>query len=76
MNNTDRHLRRLKKQCTIASLASLAWLESEGLKPIKVEVLNSKTKELETITLTSIGEALQLEEETLDKEDLDIVRLV
>ena len=46
---SDRHLRRLKKDRVCASLASLSWLEKEGLKPVKVEVMNSKTKKIETI---------------------------
>ena len=35
---SKRHLRQLKNHCAASSLASLSWLEKEGLKPLLVEV--------------------------------------
>lgn len=73
---TERHARRLKKQRVSASLASLSWLDKEGLKPLKLEVYNSKTNKSETIELNSIEEALQLNDEHLDKESLDRISMM
>ena len=35
---SKRYLRQLKNHCAASSLASLSWLEREGLKPLLVEV--------------------------------------
>lgn len=47
---SQRHERRVKKQCIAECTASLAWLE-EGLTPIKLVVLNSETNEVNQLTL-------------------------
>ncbi len=72
----ERHTRRLKKQRASESLASLFWLEKEGLKPMKLEVLNLKTNKRETIQLKSLEEALYLDGEQLDEENPDIVSMM
>lgn len=37
---SKRHLRRFKNHCAASSLASLSWLEREGLKPLVVSLWN------------------------------------
>ncbi len=44
---SERHLRRLKRKRTQSCCASLAWMEEEGLKPMKVVIENHKTKKKE-----------------------------
>ncbi len=73
---SERHTRRLKKKRVSESLASLSWLEKEGLKPLKLEVLNLKTNKHETIQLNSLEEALYLDGEQLDEENLDIISMM
>ena len=74
---SERHLRRLKKQCAATSLASLSSLEKEGLKPLKLEVFNIKTQKTETICLDTAEELLGLEEEECVSEDqLDVVSMM
>ena len=48
---SERHLRRLKCQRADTCCASLDWLEKEGYAPLKLEVLNTKTGNVEAIVL-------------------------
>ena len=51
LRNIQRHYRRLKRKRTSSRAASLAWMEQEGLTPVKVIAKNTRTDELETIVL-------------------------
>ena len=76
-DDVEYYLRRLKKQRAANSLASLSWLRKEGLKPLKLEVLNIQTQKTETICLDTVEELLGFEEEECVSEDqLDIVSMM
>ncbi len=73
---TDRHQRRLKKQRVDSCRASLSWLQQEGLTPLSVDVLNSKTSRKQTIKLGSIEEALHTEGGSIEQPELDMVTMM
>ena len=50
---SERHMRRLKKQRTTSCCASLAWLEKEGYKPVKLEIQSIESGKTETIVLSA-----------------------
>lgn len=68
-----RQQRRLKKQRTLTCEASLAWLEDEVHRAVKVEVKNLKSGEVETISLDSSVTG-QVEEVT--QHDLDVINMI
>ena len=47
---SERHLRRLKRERT-TTCASLKWLERQGYVPLKLEVVNEKRGDVETLIL-------------------------
>ena len=73
---SDRHLWHLKKHRASSSLASLAWLEQEGLKPLVLEVYNVNSGLKEKIELGSIESVLGVEEGSVDDEQRDVISMM
>ena len=75
---SERHYRRLKRKRTTSCAASLAWMEKEGLTPVKVIAKNTRTDQLETILLddSNICEALHVREEDPSKEDVEVINMM
>ncbi len=51
-SNGEYSQRRLKRRRTETFQTSLSWLESEGLTPRKLDLVNNRTGEIETILLS------------------------
>ena len=51
---SERHVRRLKKQRTDSCSASLEWLQSEGYKPVKLEVQKIEDGKTEIISFDAL----------------------
>ena len=73
---SKRHLRRLKNRRAASSLASLSWLEREGLKPLVVEVYNVSSGKKEKIELNTIESLLDVEGESVGEEQRDIISMM
>ena len=73
---SERHLRRLKKCRASSALASLSWLEREGLKPLVVEVFNVSKGKKEKIELDTVEGMLDVEGESVGEEQLDVISIM
>lgn len=72
-----RHERRLKKQRVSECTSVLAWLEDEGLTPVKVVVMNKETQQLDSILLRSdIEKALDVGDEQISDQDVDMITMM
>ena len=67
----------MKKQRVEECVATLSWLEGDGLTPVSVTVLNSETNELEIVTLRKdIENALHLQGEQISEKEADLVSMM
>ena len=68
----------MKQQRVSEYAAALSWMEEEGLTPIKVVALNSRTNQVEHITLRSdIKKALNVHvTENVSEKDIDMVSMM
>ena len=51
MNTQNVNMCHLKIYRTTSSCASLAWIEKQDYKPVKLDIQNQQTVEIETIVL-------------------------
>lgn len=63
---------------TTSCATSLAWMEKEGLTPVKFIAKNTQTDQLETIVRddSNICEALHVHEEDPSKEDVEVINMM
>ena len=71
---SDRHMRRVKRQRLESCCASLGWLEAEGYTPLKVELKNKRTGEVETVALNS--DVLGEDASAMSQDDLDMLHMM
>ena len=73
---SERHLRRLKHQRTGTCCASLEWLGREGYIPLKLEVLNTKSGDVETIVLNE-GRCQEIfGQDSITDDELDMINML
>ena len=74
---SQRHERRLKKQCVEECAAALSWIENDGLVPVSVTVLNMETNEIEKLSIRKDLEvALNLSGEQIGEQEADLVSMM
>ena len=73
---SERHLRRLKDSRASSALASLSWLEHEGIKPLVVEVFNVNKGKKEKIELGTVESVLDVEKESVGEEQLELISMM
>ena len=63
---------------TTSCATSLAWMEKEGLTPVKVIAKNTQTDQLQTIVRddSNIREALHVREDDPSKEDIEVINMM
>ncbi len=72
------HLRRLKRQRTASCATSLSWMDGEGYTPIRLEVRNNITGDIESVTLDQ-GDSeaiLGPDAASIRESDLDIISIM
>ena len=74
---SQRHERRIKKRRVEECATALSWMEKDGLTPVSVTVMNTRTNALETFSIRKdLERALNLNEEEIGEQEADVVSMM
>ena len=73
---SQRH-ERIKKRRVEECATALSWMEKDGLTPVSVTVMNTRTNALETFSIRKdLERALNLNEEEIGEQEADVVSMM